>query len=319
MDLPALPVPTRPAALSDPRAAMPLAPRIRARDLVEGGEPVECRTCGMRAVTVVPSACCASCGSPRLRAAAGSERVVAPAGVLPFAIDRATARGVVVRRLAARWRSPAGPSAAELPEPVGAYVPYWAFEANATASYRGLRADDDASDDRRSSGPRRRRWRAVSGSVRLCLRPRPSCASLLPAAALEPALGPVELAARRPWPPEPLVGTLVERHAIEPDDALRMAHSQLERELREAVRRDIGGAAQRIHDLRIEHDGTALALVLRPVWITVVRHRGRIRRVLVDGRTGAVLGQRSWSSRRRVALALALAALASLAVGLLGS
>ena len=73
------------------------------------------------------------------------------------------------------------------------------------------------------------------------------------------------------------------------------------------VRRDIGGDQQRIG--RVETDVGALTFkhVLLPVWLAAYRYRGKSFRFVVNGRTGAVEGERPWSSGKIAALiALAL-------------
>ena len=74
-----------------------------------------------------------------------------------------------------------------------------------------------------------------------------------------------------------------------------------------AVRADIGGDAQRVHSLDIQHRAVTFKHVLLPVWVSSYRYRGAVYRVVVNAQTGDVAGDRPWSVGK---LALAVAALA---------
>ena len=58
------------------------------------------------------------------------------------------------------------------------------------------------------------------------------------------------------------------------------------------MRRDIGGDQQRIGALETEVGRLTFKHVLLPVWLAAYRYRGRAYRFVVNGRTGAVDGER---------------------------
>jgi hypothetical protein len=77
------------------------------------------------------------------------------------------------------------------------------------------------------------------------------------------------------------------------------------------VRRDIGGDQQRIDRLDTQVGKLTFKHVLLPVWLAAFRYGGKSYRFVVNGRTGAVQGERPYS-RAKIALAVLLAFLLAL-------
>ena len=64
------------------------------------------------------------------------------------------------------------------------------------------------------------------------------------------------------------------------------------------VRRDIGGDQQRIGALETDVGALTFKHVLLPIWLAAYRYRGKSFRFVVNGRTGAVQGERPWSASK---------------------
>ena len=61
------------------------------------------------------------------------------------------------------------------------------------------------------------------------------------------------------------------------------------------VKFDIGGDKQRIHDLDTDIGQITFKHILLPIWLAAYKYRGKSYRFVVNGRTGAVRGDRPWS------------------------
>jgi hypothetical protein len=72
-----------------------------------------------------------------------------------------------------------------------------------------------------------------------------------------------------------------------------------------AIRRDIGGDAQRIHAQQTSVNDIRFKHLLLPVWIGAYRYGGKPYRVLVNGQSGEVEGDRPWSAWKIAAAVLA--------------
>jgi hypothetical protein len=76
-------------------------------------------------------------------------------------------------------------------------------------------------------------------------------------------------------------------------------------------RHDIGGDEQRVTSVDTRYSDITFKLVLLPVWIACYLHGGRTWQVLINGRTGEVIGQRPYSAIKiAIAVAVATAVLA---------
>jgi hypothetical protein len=73
------------------------------------------------------------------------------------------------------------------------------------------------------------------------------------------------------------------------------ARQRMESAIDGAIRRDIGGDAQRIHAKQTVIDDIRFKHLLMPVWIGSYRFGGKPYRIVVNGQSGEVEGDRPWS------------------------
>ena len=99
---------------------------------------------------------------------------------------------------------------------------------------------------------------------------------------------------------------------------LQLAH-QLQFLLRhqlgvELIRADIGGDEQRIGAMQTRYSDITFKHVLLPVWLASYRFGNRAWQVVVNGRTGAVSGERPYS-KVKIAVAVVLGLIVLVVVG----
>jgi len=82
------------------------------------------------------------------------------------------------------------------------------------------------------------------------------------------------------------------------------------------IRRDIGGDQQRIGQVKTDVGALTFKHVLLPVWLAAYRYRGRSFRFVINGRTGAVEGERPYSAIK-IGLAVLLGLLIALGLAYL--
>jgi hypothetical protein len=61
------------------------------------------------------------------------------------------------------------------------------------------------------------------------------------------------------------------------------------------VRQDIGGDHQQIATLNTRHLGVTFKHILLPIWIASYRYREQLYQIMVNARTGEVVGRRPFS------------------------
>ena len=284
---------------------------------VEETRVTQCPNCGARTEmgAEVRAATCPFCDTPLVRETT-TDRHVKPAAALPFAWTEARAKEAMRSWLGSLWFAPNGLQAyARAGRPMsGVYVPYWTFDARSDTRYTGMRGDNYTVRERAIVDGKpttvtrvKVRWRHASGRVRLAFDD-----VLVPAAASLPremveGLEPWDLRELEPYRPAMIAGFRAEAYTVGLRDGLAAAKERMERVIRGAVRRDIGGDHQRIHDMDTRLSDVTFKHVLLPLWIAAYRYRGESYRFVVNARTGKVQGERPYS-----AIKIALAVIAGL-------
>nr|MDT0660144.1 hypothetical protein [Micromonospora sp. DSM 115978] len=281
-----------------------------------GAHVLACRTCGARTESDAISQRCQFCGAS-LVADAGAVQQVAPEAVLPFEVDRAGVRTALRSWVSSRWFAPSRLKKVTEAESVrGTYLPHWTFDARTVSDYRGQRGEYywvtetysvtvNGRSETRTRQVRRTRWYPASGTVRRDFDD-----------VLVPGTGHVagdDLDDLAPWPleraqayrPEYLAGYDTLRYDVEPEAGLAAAKGRMAPVIEGDCRSDIGGDTQRVHSVNTRHFDVTFKLLLLPVWIACYLYGGRSWQVLINGRTGAVVGKRPYSIPKIVAAVLA--------------
>ncbi|MBR8744031.1 hypothetical protein [Nocardiopsis sp. MG754419] len=243
-----------------------------------------------------------------------------PQAVIPFVIDRAAAEAALTRWAEGLWFAPRRVRRAGVPEnlrPV--FVPYRVFEADTVSHYEGWRGDHYWVEQVRG-GPAGRpettgahevrdtSWRRVRGTLErhfgdvvVCATTRSEGAERLGAWLLNTVVAPT---------PDAVRGVEVITADTTVEHGWERAEQAMHRAIERACAEEIGGDEQRVDSVRSTLADPIHTLALMPVWAGSYRLRGRVRTVVVNGRTGHVEGDQPFS---RVKLAAAFAGLIALA------
>jgi LSD1 subclass zinc finger protein len=305
-------------------AAEALRERDYAAALRETGGEVEmettrvarCDACGAATEFEpgVHAAVCPFCATP-LVADPSEDRHIRPQGLLPFAIPADEARARVGRWRRGLWFAPSGLGrfARDEGRLAGVYTPYWTFDAGTETAYAGERGDAETirvmGPDGKPRMATRIRWTPVAGrTARAFDDVLVLGATSLPEDHAE-ALAPWDLSDLRPYARDWLAGFRAEAYTVGVEQGFARAREVMDAQIRMDVRRAIGGDQQRLARVDSRVWGVTFKHVLLPVWVGAYRWRGRVYRIVVNGRTGAVRGERPWSW-----LKIGLAILAALAL-----
>ncbi|MFN3615924.1 MAG: primosomal protein N' (replication factor Y) - superfamily II helicase [Rubrimonas sp.] len=319
-------------ARSDIPAAAPeaAADATRERDFLtamaeaagDGGPALEtqltvgCDACGAQ-VEFEPGAHatrCPFCATP-LVADPSSDRRIRPQALLPFALDARQARGRVRDWLKGLWFAPSELKhyARDDGALTGIYAPFWTFDARTETAYSGQRGDSFTQTVRGPGGKPQTvtkvRWRRVSGRTARDFDDVLVFGAGAPPEDFIDRVGPWDLSALQPYGRDWLAGFRAEAYTVDLPSAWNVARVRIDAVIRGDVRRAIGGDQQRIERLDSRIEDVTFKHVLLPIWVGAYRYRGRTYRLVLNGRTGAVHGERPWSAWK-----LALAALGAIAV-----
>ncbi|WP_424528730.1 hypothetical protein ACOZ38_03285 [Sphaerisporangium viridialbum] len=290
------------------------------------GHVLGCERCGARTQSSALSEMCQFCGAP-LVADVNAGDQIAPEAVLPFELDHDGVRTALRRWVSSRWFAPTSLKRVTEAESLkGTYLPHWTFDARTVSDYDGRRGDHywetetytetvNGEQQTRTRQVRKTRWRSASGTVWR------DFDDVLVAATRH--LAEAQLGKLEPWPlehvvpyqPDYLAGYQTLRYDTEPDAGLATAKTVMAEVIEQDCRHDIGGDEQRVTSVDTRYSDITFKLVLLPVWIACYLHGGRTWQVLINGRTGEVIGQRPYSAIK-IAMAVAVAT-AVLAVAIL--
>ncbi len=279
-----------------------------------GNEPeispqlVTCPQCGAQTAfdAHVVAAACAFCATPLVSLAPHAERRIRPRAVVPFALEPAGAQAVFRRWIEGRWFAPNA-----LKETVrsvkgvrGVYLPCWTFDARTTSSYLGQRGMDRTVQETRRDAQGNTvvvhrtvtDWYPASGTVFVNFDD-----TLVPASRSIPehlagVLTDWDVSGMQPYSEDFVAGFTVEAYQVALEPAFGLAKQQFDAAIDTAVRQDIGGNHQRVLSVSTHYAQVTFKHILLPVWICSYQFNGKAWRVVVNGQTGAVKGDRPWSA-----------------------
>lgn len=270
---------------------------------VETTRVVACPNCGARTEmeAEVTAATCPYCDTPVVAADAAPDRHIKPAALLPFLLTEKDARDAMRRWLRGLWFAPnALQKYARNTRPMqGVYAPHWTFDADTTTRYTGQRGVHRTERYRTANGKTATRirtdWYPARGTVRVRFDDVLVPASTSLPEHLREGLHPWELKRLDPYRPAALAGFRAEAYTIDVKEGWSGAMIRMQPGIDAAIRRDIGGDAQRISSRDTRYGDETFKHVLLPLWIAAYRYGGRSWRFVVNGQSGTVRGERPWS------------------------
>ncbi|WP_232792229.1 hypothetical protein [Actinacidiphila yeochonensis] len=276
-----------------------------------------CPGCGARTETDDLSARCQFCATALVADPELTERVV-PEGVVPFGLDRAAARERLREWTSSRWFAPSSlKKVTEAETFKGSYLPHWTYDSATVSSYRGARGEHYYTTETRDGEEvqvRHTRWYNVSGTVARDFDDVLVAGTVHVDTKRLDKLTPWPLDEARPFQPEYLAGFQTVRYDVEPEDGLETAKQRMAVAIEADCRQDIGGDEQRVHSVATQYDQVTFKLLLLPVWFLTYLHAGKPWQVMLNARTGEVVGKRPYSGVKITAAVVVLLAVVAAVV-----
>jgi hypothetical protein len=247
-----------------------------------------------------------------------ADPLIAPDGVLPFAIRNTDAHSRVKAWIGGLWFAPTELKRIARPEGIhGVYLPFWTFDAETDSRYTGERGDyyyvtetywttENGKQVQRTRQVRHTRWSPTAGHVTVGFDDVLIAGSTAVARNRLDELEPWDLPALKPYEPGYLSGFKAQRYQVDLPGGLQLAHQVMAGDIRQAIHRDIGGDEQRVHSVDTEYSEETFKHLLLPVWIGAYRFQEKVYQVVVNARTGEVQGERPWSAWKIAGLVIAI-------------
>jgi len=276
-------------------------PTARGHRWAEAERLFTCRQCG--AATSLPvgaqSTDCPFCGNAALVRAPEEAELIAPHGLLPMALDAAHAHRAAKEWLGSGWLAPENLTQLVRGKHLRpAYVPFWVFEAVLTVKWRAEVAEGDGRN-------RRQAWRTGERTLFFTDRLVPGLRAL-PADLLK-QLPKFDLKKLLVFRPEYLADWPAAAYDLSLADASLNAREAMVQEATRELRHKAvpGHEVRNLEVATATFSGELYKLVLLPLWIGSYQYGNRLYRVLINGQTGAVAGERPLDQGKLALLALA--------------
>lgn len=268
---------------------------------------VECPQCGAqtRFDPNVVASVCAFCATPMVSAKAHTGRQIQPRAIVPFKLETSAAQEFFRKWIGGRWFAPnALKKTVNQVEGVrGVYVPCWTFDAETSSEYEGQRGvhrqvvervqtKDGVVEQVRIVTD----WYATSGHVDVSFDDTLVLASFSIPEHLAGVLQDWDISNLVPFTDDFVAGFTVEAYQLGLEPAFDKAQKIFRGEIEQAAERDIGGDEQRVTNVETQYGNVAFKHILLPVWICSYKFANKSWRVVVNGQTGAVKGDRPWSA-----------------------
>lgn len=204
-------------------------------------------------------------------------------------------------------------------------MPFWTYDAQTKTRYEGqrgtvyyvnktVRVVVDGKARSQTKRVQKIRWRRASGRVQrffddIIIR----ASHALPKSRME-GLEPWDLGQLTPYNPEYLAGYNSEVYSISLEEGMREAREKMNAVIKRDIRFDIGGDRQRITHMETELSDISFKHILLPLWSAAYKFRGKTYRVLINGQSGAITGDRPYSVAK-IILAAFLGIIVAVVVG----
>jgi len=272
-----------------------------------GKVTLRCQGCGATTETDDIAGTCQFCNGV-LVALQNPDGLIAPEAVVPFGLDKSTARDAFAKWVKSRWFAPSALKKVGSTEAMkGTYIPHWTYDAQTDTQYTGQRGEHyyttetyTVSDGKGGTRTETRQvqhtaWYPAAGEVaRFFDDVLVPGSNVLPHDKLE-KMGPWTLESAQAYQPQYVAGYSALRYDVDPDAGLTEARGQMEKTIRQDCRNDIGGDEQRVDSMNVTYSALMFKLVLLPIWIASYLYGGKTFQVLVNANTGEVIGERPYS------------------------
>lgn len=247
---------------------------------------------------------CIYCSEPLILEDVEREGWIVPGALVPFQIDAQKAKATFKTWVGGIWFAPNKLKRAALdPEGLhGLYLPYWTFDANLNAKYKGQRGDYYYETERvrtkngtQTRQVRKTRWSSTSGVVNGFVDDILINASEKKRRDIPAKIAFWNVKELVPFNSKYLSGFITEKYTVSLKEGHHSSFQKAKQIANGWVRKDIGGDTQRISQADIKLADETFKHILLPVYISSYRYNNKDYNFYINGQTGELSGTRPYS------------------------
>ncbi len=271
---------------------------------------LQCKNCGanQHIEENYKSLHCVYCSTPLIIEDAQKEDWILPGAILPFQFDQKKSHQIFSNWVKGLWFAPNNLKKAALdPQHTkGLYLPYWTFDAQLYAQYRGERGDyyyvtvpytttENGKTVTRTRQEQRTRWSPANGDIQGFVDDTLIKASDQKRNPIPQKISNWKLDALQSFNSNFLSGFVTEKYTIPLKEGHLSSTKEAEKIARSWARKDIGGDTQRVHQIQMQLSDETFKHILLPVYISAYQYTGKKYRFYINGQTGTISGKRPYS------------------------
>jgi predicted RNA-binding Zn-ribbon protein involved in translation (DUF1610 family) len=276
---------------------------------------IDCGACGSRIMIEddAVSVRCNFCGSEKVNESAMDKNLIQPQGVIPFKIDKKTAKDKFQVWIKEGWFKPNKlKKLAALGDLHGIYVPFWTYDAKTYTQWSGqagyhyhvTESYTDSEGESQTRQVQKTRWEHRSGSFDKFFDDVLIVASRgLPHKVITP-IYPFDLDKVVNYTNALMVGWEAEIYSLDVLEGYHVAEEQMDLELKKMAKDAIGGDEQRHLSTDVQKWGQTFKHIILPVWICSYIYNDKSYQFAVNGQTGKINGTKPTSWAKVVLLIL---------------
>ncbi len=269
-------------------------------------QDVVCQNCGTRESVSADMLThnCAFCGSSRVVQAETIQDVLRPSALIPVEIDQQQLEEILNDWFTASWLLPdkLNNLMANV-EPDRVFLPFWTFDARSSADWRaevGHTVTTGSGKNRRTKTV----WRWESGHVDLSFDNHLVSGSKRISKELTSNLGDYNMRGLVQYDPDFLAGSIAQAYDTKLDTAWRIGRNDFREITRKACRRQASSGKIRNFSMTLDFSEESWRYILLPVLMASYQFDNKTYRIVVNGQTGTIFGQRpvDWRKVRNACL-----------------
>jgi predicted RNA-binding Zn-ribbon protein involved in translation (DUF1610 family) len=273
-----------------------------------GKKVIDCSGCGAQLMIddTEVSVRCNFCGSEKVNEKAFEQNLIQPQGVLPFKIAKKEAVAKFREWIKKGWFHPNKlKKLAALGDVHGIYVPFWTYDAESYAEWRGeaghyyyVTEQVYENGEWKSKQVRKTRWEWRSGSFYQNFDDVLILASKgLPEKIID-KITPFDLNEVINHNPELMVGWESEIYSVEVKEGYSKAEVKMMHQIRQRAGSELRSGADTSRGLSVSADfyKQTFKHIILPVWLCTYRYNDKAYQFAVNGQTGKINGQKPLSA-----------------------
>ena len=268
---------------------------------------VQCQSCHAISVFVGTKVAkrCDFCGSPAIIEHTSSNEVITPQSLLPFKVSDGQVRDLIRKWYGTRWFAPNKLKRSALTDTLsGVYLPYWTFDAQASADWRAdagyhyyvTETYRDSKGTTQTRQVQHTRWVPASGDLEHFfddqLVPGTTGVHAKLLRQVEPFPTLTDL---KPYSPEFVRGWTVERYQVDLRQAAQQSQQAMEEAVRSLCAQAVPGDTHRNLQVDAQYAQRTFKHILVPVWLVSYTYGSRSFQIVANGYTGSIAGEQPYS------------------------